>query len=405
MVATAPYKSYGDLMNKKVVLAYSGGLDTSVAVSWLADKGYDVIAYMADVGQGGDYDKLKKRALTAGASKVIIEDLKEEFAKDFVFMSLKAGAVYESKYLLATALSRPIIAKGLVEAAKKEKADSVAHGCTGKGNDQVRFEVTVMALAPELKIIAPLREWHMYSREEEIEYAKENNIQIDTTKKSPYSLDKNIWGMSIECGILEDPWNEPPEDAYQMSIDPNKSPSKPTYVEIEFEKGAPVKLNGKKHNPVDLILKLNEAGGRNGIGRTDLVENRLVGIKSREIYEAPGAWILYHAHKDIESLVLDRELLHFKETIALKYAELVYYGLWFTPLKKALDAFINSTQKQVTGVAKVKLLKGVASVVSRKSPYSLYSKEMATYDKGDKFDRSVAEGFIKVWGMPYKKGV
>ncbi len=392
-------------MNKKVVLAYSGGLDTSVAVSWLADKGYDVIAYMADVGQGGDYDKLKKRALTTGASKVIIEDLKEEFAKDFVFMSLKAGAVYESKYLLATALSRPIIAKGLVEAAKKEKADSVAHGCTGKGNDQVRFEVTVMALAPELKIIAPLREWHMYSREEEIEYAKENNIQIDTTKKSPYSLDKNIWGMSIECGILEDPWNEPPEDAYQMSIDPNKAPSKPTYVEIEFEKGAPVKLNGKKHNPVDLILKLNEAGGRNGIGRTDLVENRLVGIKSREIYEAPGAWILYHAHKDMESLVLDRELLHFKETIALKYAELVYYGLWFTPLKKALDAFINSTQKQVSGVAKVKLLKGVASVVSRKSPYSLYSKEMATYDKGDKFDRSVAEGFIKVWGMPYKKGV
>jgi argininosuccinate synthase len=392
-------------MNKKVVLAYSGGLDTSVAVSWLADKGYDVIAYMADVGQGGDYDKLKKRALTAGASKVIIEDLKEEFAKDFVFMSLKAGAVYESKYLLATALSRPIIAKGLVKAAKKENADSVAHGCTGKGNDQVRFEVTVMALAPELKIIAPLREWHMYSREEEIEYAKENNIQIDTTKKSPYSLDKNIWGMSIECGILEDPWNEPPEDAYQMSIDPNKAPSKPTYVEIEFEKGEPVKLNGKKYNSVDLILKLNEAGGRNGIGRTDLVENRLVGIKSREIYEAPGAWILYHAHKDIESLVLDRELLHYKEIIALKYAELVYYGLWFTPLKKALDAFINSTQKQVTGVAKVKLLKGVASVVSRKSPYSLYSKEMATYDKGDIFDRSVAEGFIKVWGMPYKKGV
>ncbi|MEK7868098.1 MAG: argininosuccinate synthase, partial [Candidatus Omnitrophota bacterium] len=327
-------------MNKKIVLAYSGGLDTSVAVAWLADKGYDVIAYMADVGQGGDYDKLKKRAITAGASKVIIEDLKEEFAKDFVFMSLKAGAVYESKYLLATALSRPIIAKGLVEAAKKERADSIAHGCTGKGNDQVRFEVTVMALAPELKIIAPLREWHMYSREEEIEYAKENNIQIDTTKKSPYSLDKNIWGMSIECGILEDPWNEPPEDAYQMTIDPNKSPSKPTYVEIEFEKGVPIKLNGKKYNPVDLVLKLNEIGGKNGIGRTDLVENRLVGIKSREIYEAPGAWILYYAHKDLESLVLDRELLHFKETISLKYADLIYYGLWFTPLKKALDAFI-----------------------------------------------------------------
>jgi argininosuccinate synthase len=392
-------------MNKKVVLAYSGGLDTSVAVTWLADKGYDVIAYMADVGQGGDYGRLKKRAISAGASKVIIEDLKDEFAEDFVLMSLKAGAVYESKYLLATALSRPIIAKGLVEAAKREKADSIAHGCTGKGNDQVRFEVTAMALAPELKIIAPLREWHMYSREEEIEYAKENNIQIDTTKKSPYSLDKNIWGMSIECGILEDPWNEPPEGAYQMSIDPNKAPSKPTYVEIGFEKGEPVKLNGKKYKPVELILKLNELGGKNGIGRTDLVENRLVGIKSREIYEAPGAWILYHAHKDLESLVLDRELLHFKETIALKYADLVYYGLWFTPLKDALDAFVNNTQKHVTGDVKVKLLKGVASVVSRKSPHSLYKKEMATYDKGDKFDRTIAEGFIKVWGMPYKKGV
>jgi len=391
-------------MNKKVVLAYSGGLDTSVAVTWLSDKGYDVICYMADVGQGGDYEKLKKRALGAGAKKVIVEDLKEEFAKDFVFMSLKSGAVYESKYLLATALSRPIIAKGLVEAAKKEKADSIAHGCTGKGNDQVRFEVTVMALAPELKIIAPLREWHMYSREEEIEYAKENNIQIDTTKKSPYSLDKNIWGMSIECGVLEDPWNEPPEEAYQMTIDPNKAPSKPGYAEIEFEKGVPVKLNGKKYKPVELILKLNEMGGKNGIGRTDLVENRLVGIKSREIYEAPGAWILYYAHKDLESLVLDRELMHFKEIIALKYAELIYYGLWFTPLKKALDEFINDTQKYVTGTVKVKLLKGVASVISRKSPYSLYKKEMATYEKGDKFDRSIAEGFIKVWGMPYKKG-
>jgi len=397
-------KKYEVNMNKKVVLAYSGGLDTSVAVTWLTDKGYDVIAYMADVGQGGDYDKLKKKAELAGASKVIIEDLKDEFAKDFVFMSLKAGAVYESKYLLATALSRPIIAKGLVEAAKREKADSIAHGCTGKGNDQVRFEVTAMALAPELKIIAPLREWHMYSREEEIEYAKENNIQIDITKKSPYSLDKNIWGMSIECGVLEDPWNEPPEDAYQMTVGIDKAPAKPAYVEIEFEKGAPVKLDGKKYDPVSLVLKLNEIGGRNGVGRTDLVENRLVGIKSREIYEAPGAWILYYSHKDLESLVLDRELLHFKENIALKYADLIYYGLWFTPLKGALDAFINETQKHVTGIVRVKLLKGVASVVSRKSPYSLYRKEMATYDKGDKFDRSIAEGFIKVWGMPYRKG-
>ena len=390
-------------MNKKVVLAYSGGLDTSVAVRWLSDKGYDVVAYMADVGQGGDFQKLKKRALSAGSSKVVIEDLKEEFAEDFAFQSLKAGAVYESKYLLATALSRPIIAKGMVETAKKEKAGYVAHGCTGKGNDQVRFEVTVMALAPELEIIAPLREWNMFSREEEIEYANEKGIDIDVTKKSPYSLDQNIWGISIECGVLEDPWNEPPEDAYKMTKDPKKAPNKPTYVDIEFKNGVPVKINNKKYDPVDLVVKLNEIGGKNGIGRTDLVENRLVGIKSREIYEAPGAWILHKAHKDLEALVLDRELLHFKESISLKYAELVYYGLWFTPLKKALDAFVNETQKKVTGVVKMKLLKGVASVAGRRSPYSLYKKEMATYEAGDKFDRSVAEGFIKVWGMPYKK--
>jgi len=391
------------MRNNKVVLAYSGGLDTSVAVRWLADKGYDVIAYMADVGQGGDFQKLKKRALSAGASKVVIHDLKKEFAEDFVFQSLKAGAVYESKYLLATALSRPIIAKGLVEVAKKEKAASIAHGCTGKGNDQVRFEVTAMALAPGLKIIAPLREWDMLSREDEIEYARERDINIDVTKKSPYSLDQNIWGISIECGVLEDPWKEPPQDAYKMTVDPKNAPNKATYVEIEFKNGAPVGIGGKKYSPVALIEKLNKIGGKNGIGRTDLVENRLVGIKSREIYEAPGGWILHKAHKDLEALVLDRELLHFKQGVSLKYAELVYYGLWFTPLKKALDAFIVKTQKNVTGSVKVKLLKGVASVVGRKSPHSLYKKEMATYDQGDKFDRSIAEGFIRVWGLPYKK--
>ncbi|MBU1007125.1 MAG: argininosuccinate synthase [Candidatus Omnitrophica bacterium] len=390
-------------MDKKIVLAYSGGLDTSVAVRWLADKGYEVIAYMADVGQGGDFQKLKKRASSAGTSKVVIENLQKEFAEDFVFPSLKAGAVYESKYLLATALSRPIIAKGLVETAKKEKAGCIAHGCTGKGNDQVRFEVTSMALAPDLKIMAPLREWDMLSREEEIEYAGEKGIDIDVTKKSPYSLDQNIWGISIECGVLEDPWNEPPQDAYKMTVDPKKAPNKAEYVEIGFEKGAPVKINGKKYNPVDLIVTLNEIGGAHGIGRTDMVENRLVGIKSREIYEAPGGWILHKAHKDLEALVLDRELLHFKESISLKYAELVYYGLWFTPLKKALDAFVSDTQKKVTGSVKMKLLKGAASVVGRKSPNSLYKKEMATYEPGDKFDRSVAEGFIKVWGMPYKR--
>lgn len=391
-----------DDMSKKVVLAYSGGLDTSVAVRWLSDKGYDVIAYMADVGQGGDFKKLKKRAISAGAVKVVVEDLKKEFAEDFVFQSLKAGAVYESKYLLATALSRPIIAKGLVETAEKEKAGAVAHGCTGKGNDQVRFEITAMALAPELEIIAPLREWDMHSRDEEIEYAKEKDIDIDVTKKSPYSLDQNIWGISIECGILEDPWSEPPQDAYKMTADPQKASNKPTYVEIEFKKGCPVALNGRRHEAVALIEKLNEIGGRNGIGRTDLVENRLVGIKSREIYEAPAGWILYNAHRELEALVLDRELLHFKEGISLKYAELIYYGLWFTPLKEALDSFIDKTQKNVTGTVRMKLLKGLAGVVGRKSPYSLYKKEMATYEPGDKFDRSIAEGFIKVWGMPYK---
>jgi argininosuccinate synthase len=388
---------------KTVVLAYSGGLDTSVAVRWLSDRGYDVIAYMADVGQGGDFNRLKKRAMSAGAVKVVVEDLKDEFAKDFVFQSLKAGAVYESNYLLATALSRPIIAKGLVETAKKEKAGAVAHGCTGKGNDQVRFEVTAMALAPKLKILAPLREWDMNSRDEEIEYAKEKNIDIDVTRKSPYSLDRNIWGISIECGMLEDPWNEPPQDAYKMTQDPKKAPNNAVYVEIEFKKGCPVSLNGKKLGPVDLIVKLNEIGGKNGVGRTDLVENRLVGIKSREIYEAPAGWILHKAHKELEALVLDRELLHFKEGISLKYADLIYYGLWFTPLKKALDGFINETQKNVSGTVRVKLLKGSAGVTARKSPYSLYKKEMATYEPGDKFDRSVAEGFIKVWGMPYKK--
>jgi len=390
-------------MNKnKVVLAYSGGLDTSVAVRWLADKGYDVIAYMADVGQGGDFQKLKKRALSAGASKVVIHDLKKEFAQDFVFPSLKAGAVYEAKYLLATALSRPIIAKGLVEAAKKENAGSAAHGCTGKGNDQVRFEVTIMALAPGLEIIAPLREWSMCSREEEIEYAKEKKIDIDVTKKSPYSLDQNIWGISIECGELEDPWNEPLQNAYKMTVDPRKAPNKPTYVDIGFKNGVPVNIDGERSSEVGLIMKLNKIGGKNGIGRTDLVENRLIGIKSREVYEAPAAWILHDAHKALEALVLDRELLHYKENVSLKYAELVYYGLWFTPLRKALDAFIDETQKKVTGTVKVKLLKGAVSVVGRKSPNSLYKKAMATYEAGDKFDRTVAEGFIKVWGMPYK---
>jgi argininosuccinate synthase len=389
-------------MSKKVVLAYSGGLDTSVAIKWLADKGYDVIAYMADVGQNADYDTYRKRAIKTGAVKVIVDDLKNEFVNDFIFKALKANALYEGNYLLATALSRPVIAKGLVEVAQKEHAEAVAHGCTGKGNDQVRFEVTTMALDPKLKIIAPVREWELKTRSEEIEYAKDNNIPIDTTKKKPYSIDVNLWGISIESGKLEDPYYEPDEDIYCLTKGINKASAKPAYVEIEFKKGVPVKLDGKAMGGVSLISKLAEIAGDAGVGRSDMIENRLVGIKSREIYEAPAGWTLYTAHKALESLVLDRELLHFKETISLKYAELVYYGLWYTPLREALDKFIDQTQKRVNGVVKLKLHKGNCSVVGRKSPDSLYKKELATYEKGDVFDQSLAKGFIELWGLPYK---
>jgi argininosuccinate synthase len=389
-------------MDKKVVLAYSGGLDTSVIIKWFAKKGYDVVAYMADVGQGSDFAAYKKRALATGASKVVVEDLKDEFVKDFVFKSLKAGAVYEGGYLLATALSRPIIAKGLVETAHREKAGYVAHGCTGKGNDQVRFEVTVGSIDPKLKILAPVREWELKTRAEEIDYAKKNNIPIDTTKKKPYSIDLNLWGISIESGKLEDPYFEPSEDTYQLTKAVNKAKAEPVYVEIEFDKGIPVKLNGKKMDGVSLILKLAKIAGDAGVGRSDMIENRLVGIKSREIYEAPAAWTLHNAHKALESLVLDRETLHFKEQVSLKYSELAYYGLWYTPLKEALDKFIDDTQKDVSGTVRVKLHKGHCVVVGRKSPNSLYKKELATYEEGDKFDQSLAKGFIQIWGLPYK---
>ncbi len=390
-------------MGKRIVLAYSGGLDTSVAIKWLANRGYDVVAYMADVGQGADYAAYRTRALKTGAIKVIIEDLKKEFAEDFVFRALKADAVYEGGYLLATALSRPIIAKGLVRAAQKEKAHYVAHGCTGKGNDQVRFEVTVTALDSALKIIAPVREWELKTRNEEIVYAKENNIPIDATKRKPYSLDVNLWGISIESGPLEDPYYEPDEDIYQLTKGVDKARAKPVYLEIVFKKGVPVKLGGRSMGGVDLISKVARAAGEAGVGRSDMVENRLVGIKSREIYEAPAAWTLYNAHRALEALVLDRELLHFKDMVALKYSELVYYGLWYTPLREALDKFIDDTQKHVNGVVRVKLHKGSCTVVGRKSPNSLYKKCLATYEKGDKFDQSLAKGFIEIWGLPYRK--
>ncbi len=388
---------------KRVILAYSGGLDTSCCIRWLKDRGFRVICFVADVGQERDFDCLKQRALETGAEKVFVLDLKDEFANDFVLPALKANALYEGRYFLSAALSRPLIAKYLVEIAKAQKANYVSHGCTGKGNDQVRFEVSVSILGPKLEVIAPLREWEFKSREEEIVYAKRFNIPVEVTKEKPYSIDKNLWGVSIECGALEDIEKEPPKDIYQITKSPEDSPDKPTYLEIYFEKGVPKKIDGKSYNLKDLISKLNEIGSVYGVGRSDLIENRLVGIKSREVYEAPAAKILYTAHRELESLVLDRELLHFKEIISLKYSELIYYGLWYSPLKVCLDRFIEETQKNVTGAAILKLYKGSCDVISRRSKFSLYRKELATYTKEDKFNQKLSEGFIKIWSMPYKR--
>ncbi len=391
---------------KKVVLAYSGGLDTSCAIKWLKDQGYEVICFIADLGQGAggeDFAAIEQRALAAGALKVYKKDLQEEFVSDFVVPSLKANAVYEGKYFLATALGRPLIARYLVQVAHKEKARYVSHGCTGKGNDQVRFEVTIGILDPELEIIAPLRCWEFKSRDEEIEYARKHRIPIDVTRKKPYSIDRNIWGISIEAGVLEDLEKEPPEDAYLITKSPSGTADNPRYIEISFEKGVPRKLDGKQLPLRTLINELNRIGGNYGVGRADMVENRLVGIKSREIYEAPAAAILHAAHKELEALTLDRETIHYKEMIALKYAELVYYGLWYSPLKDALDGFVEATQKYVTGSVKLKLFKGNCVPVSRKSANSLYKKELSTYGKEDVFDQKLAEGFIRLWGMPYQR--
>ncbi|MFA4989480.1 MAG: argininosuccinate synthase [Candidatus Omnitrophota bacterium] len=391
---------------KKVVLAYSGGLDTSCIIRWLKNQGYEVICFMADLGQGlgqgENLEAIESRAFAAGASKVYIKDLQDEFVEDFVLPALQANAVYEGKYLLATALGRPLIAKYLVQIAHKEKANAIAHGCTGKGNDQVRIEVAASILDAHLGIIAPVRTWEFKSREEEIEYAKEHHIPIEVTKKKPYSIDRNIWGISIEAGVLEDLAQEPPEDAYMITKSPTAQASYPKYLEVYFQKGVPKKIDGKVYKLKTLINHLNAIGGAYGVGRSDMVENRLVGIKSREIYEAPAATILHTAHKELEALVLDRELSHFKDSLSLKYAELVYNGLWFSPLKEALDSFVKSTQKQVTGAIKLKLFKGNCVAVGRKSAYSLYKKELSTYGKEDKFDQKLAEGFIKIWGMPYK---
>lgn len=388
---------------KKVILAYSGGLDTTCALHWLKQKGFSVICVMADLGQGQDATLIKQRALASGAHKVYIKDLREEFIQDFVLPALKANAIYEGKYLLTTALGRPLIAKHLVELAHREKAKFIAHGCTGKGNDQVRFEVSVRILDADLEIIAPARIWEFKSRDEEIDYAKKFNLPVDVTKRKPYSIDKNLWGVSIEAGILEDLSVEPPENVYQVTKSPTTHPGFAHYLEVYFQKGIPKKINGRSYRTLNLINELNTLGGLYGVGRTDLVENRLVGIKSREIYEAPAATILYTAHKELESLVLDRLTQHFKEIVSLKYAELVYDGLWYSPLKKALDKFIDSTQRRVTGSIKLKLFKGSCTAFSRKSPHSLYKKEMATYGKEGKFNQKLAEGFIEIWGMPYRK--
>lgn len=390
-------------MTKKVVLAYSGGLDTSVMIPWIKEKyGCEVIAFAADLGQEEELKGLKEKALKTGASKIYIEDLKKEFAEDFLFPMLKSGAIYEGQYLLGTSVARPLIAKKQVEIAKKEKADALAHGATGKGNDQVRFELTYKALAPDLEIIAPWREWELKGRQEEIKYAKKHNIPIPVTKDKPYSSDRNLWHISYEGGILENPWFEPEEEMFVLTSLPEKAPDKAGYVEIEFVGGKPKAVNGKGLSAVELIQHLNKLGGKHGVGRVDIVENRLVGIKSRGVYETPGGTILYAAHRALESITLDRDTLHYKQLVAQRYAELVYYGQWFTPLKEALDAFINKTQESVSGTVRLKLYKGNCTIIGRKSPNSLYNPELATFEKETIYNQKDAEGFINLFGLPIK---
>lgn len=388
---------------QKVVLAYSGGLDTSIIIPWLKENfDYEVIAMVGDVGQGEDLGALREKAIKSGASKVYIEDLKKEFVEDFIFPTLKAGAIYEGKYLLGTSFARPLIAKRLVEIAEKEGAVAVAHGATGKGNDQVRFELTVKALNPRLKIIAPWRMWNIKSREDAIDYALARNIPVPVTKEHPYSMDRNLWHLSHEGGDLEDPRNEPGDHVYLICTPPHKAPDQPEYVEIEFEKGIPVQLNGNCYDGVELIQRLNEIGARHGIGIIDIVENRLVGIKSRGVYETPGGTILYTAHQILESITLDRDTLHYKQHVAIKFAELVYDGKWYTPLRKALSAFVDSTQENVTGCVRLKLYKGNCIPAGVESPYSLYDKELATFGEDSVYNQKDAEGFINLFGLPLK---
>jgi argininosuccinate synthase len=388
---------------KKVVLAYSGGLDTSIIVPWLKEN-YDceVITFTADLGQGEELEGLEEKALASGASKAYIEDLRQEFITDYIFPTMMAGAIYERKYLLGTSFARPLTAKRQVEIAELEGADAVSHGCTGKGNDQVRFELTYKALDPRLKVIAPWREWDIRSREDALKYAAEHNVPVAATEKTIYSRDRNIWHLSHEGGLLENPWNEPEKGMYVLTVAPEEAPDEPQYIEMDFKEGVPKRIDGVAYGPVELVTKLNEIGGRHGIGRCDLVENRLVGMKSRGVYETPGGTILYIAHRELESVCLDRETLHYKDLVAQRYAELVYYGQWFTPLREALDAFVAKTQEMVTGTVRVKLYKGNCIVVSRKSPYSLYREDYASFGQMDVYDQQDAEGFINLFGLPLK---
>jgi len=389
------------MANPKVVLAYSGGLDTSVAIKWLQDQNYDVVACCLDVGEGKDLTFIQQKALSVGAVQSYVIDAKEEFAQDFALTAMQAHTLYEGKYPLVSALSRPLISKKLVEVAEKENAIAVAHGCTGKGNDQVRFEVSIQALNPNLKVLAPVREWG-WSREEEIAYAKEKNIPIPVNLDSPFSIDQNLWGRSNECGILEDPWAAPPEEAYDLTVSLENAPDQADIIEIEFKEGVPVSIDGISYSLSELILELNKIAGKHGVGRIDHVENRLVGIKSREVYECPGALTLIKAHKELEDITLVKEVAHFKPVIEKKITEVIYEGLWFSPITKALQAFLQETQKNVTGTVRVKLFKGHAIVEGRKSPNSLYDEKLATYTSDDEFDHAAAVGFIKLWGLPTK---
>ena len=388
---------------KKVVVAYSGGLDTSVIPRWLMETyGCEVIAFAADLGQEDDFHALEKRALKTGVSKVYVEDLKEEFVRDFIFPMLRANAVYEGSYLLGTSIARPLIAKRQIAVARREKADAVCHGSTGKGNDQVRFELTYLALNPRIKIIAPWRLWHFKSRQSLIAYAREQNIPIQVTPQKPYSSDRNIFHISFEGGILEDPWKQPSEDMFVLTSSPEKAPAKPLYLEITYRQGNPVAINGKALSPALLLAQLNRLGGMHGIGRVDMVENRYVGMKSRGVYETPGGTILHAAHRAVESLTLDREVMHIKEGLITRYAELVYYGYWFAPERELLQKTIDETQKFVTGVVRVKLYKGSCTVAGRKSPHSLYHPDFATFEEDTVYDQRLAEGFIQLNALRLK---